>query len=192
MADNPTSPSLLQRVAARNEEAWSRLVGLYTPLVNYWCRRGGLSGEDILDLTQEIFQAVASGLEQFRGMQGGGSFRAWVRGITRHKLQDFYRHRDRQPRAEGGTDAWRRLQEEPELPVDEKEVAQVSALYHRAVELVRGEFEQRTWQAFWRTGVEEQTAAAVAVELGMTEVAVRKAKSRVLHRLREEVGELLE
>jgi hypothetical protein len=31
----------------------------------------------------------------------------------------------------------------------------------------------------------------VAAELGMTAVAVRKAKSRVLHRLREEAGDLM-
>ncbi len=54
----------------------------------------------------------------------------------------------------------------------------------RALELVRGAFEDRTWQMFWLTVVEDQTPADVAVRFGVTPVAVRKAKSRVLHRLR--------
>jgi RNA polymerase sigma-70 factor (ECF subfamily) len=55
----------------------------------------------------------------------------------------------------------------------------------------RGEFEERTWQAFWRAAVEEQDKAAVAAAPGMAPVAVRIAKSRVLARLREEAGELI-
>jgi RNA polymerase sigma-70 factor (ECF subfamily) len=193
LSEHSTSPSLLDRVARRDEGAWERLVSLYTPLVHFWCRRGGLAGEDVHDVTQDVFQAVAANLEQFRAEHRGGSFRGWLRGIARHKLVDQHQRRDRQPRAEGGTDAYRRIQEEPgPLPEeDDTERTEVSALYRRVVDLVRDEFEQRTWQAFWRTGVEDQPAADVARELGMTEVAVRKAKSRVLRRLKEEAGELL-
>ena len=57
----------------------------------------------------------------------------------------------------------------------------------RAVELIRGEFEERTWQAFWRVAVEGQAAKDVAKDLGVTASAVRLAKSRVLRRLREEM-----
>ena len=61
---------------------------------------------------------------------------------------------------------------------------------HRALELLRGEFAAQTWQAFWRTAVDGQSAPAIAAELNMSPAAVRKAKSRVLHRLKEELGEL--
>ena len=43
-----------------------------------------------------------------------------------------------------------------------------------------------------RTTVDEQPSTAVAAELGMTANAVRMAKSRVLRRLREELGDLVE
>ncbi len=62
-------------------------------------------------------------------------------------------------------------------------------LSHRALELVRGEFEDRTWQAFWRITAEDQPPAAVAEELKMTLAAVYKAKSRVLCRLRQELDD---
>ena len=60
---------------------------------------------------------------------------------------------------------------------------------HRAVELVRGEFEPRTWDAWYKTAVEGRRPADVADEMGMTLHAVYKAKSRVLLRLRRELGE---
>ena len=62
-------------------------------------------------------------------------------------------------------------------------------LFGRAVSLIRDEFEPRTWQAFWLTAVEGRTPTEVSAELGMSPGAVRVAKSRVLQRLREELGE---
>ena len=58
--------------------------------------------------------------------------------------------------------------------------------------LIRGEFEERTWQAFYRVTVEGQAAKDVAEDLGVTPSAVRLAKSRVLRRLREEMEGLEE
>jgi RNA polymerase sigma-70 factor (ECF subfamily) len=65
-------------------------------------------------------------------------------------------------------------------------------LIHRALELIRAEFTTRTWQAFWRIVVDGQQTIDVAQELSMQPGAVRVAKSRVLRRLRQELGELLE
>ena len=64
-------------------------------------------------------------------------------------------------------------------------------LLHRALAMIRGEFEARTWAAFWQTAVEGRAAADVAADLGMTPGAVRVAKSRVLHRLRTDLRDLL-
>jgi RNA polymerase sigma-70 factor (ECF subfamily) len=115
-----------------------------------------------------------------------------LRGITQFKIQDYYRRRAAEPAAQGGTDAHLRLEQvsEPVLPEDTPE--DLSALYRRALELVRNEFEVRTWTAFWRAAVEEQRPADIAEDLGLTAAAVRKAKSRVLHRLRQEVGDLID
>jgi RNA polymerase sigma-70 factor (ECF subfamily) len=67
---------------------------------------------------------------------------------------------------------------------------QDSALLHRALELIRAEFEERTWQAFWQTAVEGRSPGDVGADLAMSPGAVRVAKSRVLKRLREELGDL--
>jgi RNA polymerase sigma-70 factor (ECF subfamily) len=43
---------------------------------------------------------------------------------------------------------------------------------------------------FWRVAVDGNPAMAVAAEFGATPAAVRKAKSGVLRRLRETVGDV--
>jgi RNA polymerase sigma-70 factor (ECF subfamily) len=194
VGDRGTSQTLLQRLRDNEADAWQRLVRLYGPLVRYWCLRWGLGREDADDVSQEVFHTVAAALQGYRREQAGATFRGWLRGITRNKLLHFLRD-NRQPCGDGGTDALLRLQaladdakvdEEPDPP------GELNALYRRALELVRGEFEERTWQAFWHTAVDGRSASDVAADLGISHAAVRKAKSRVLHRLKEELGELIE
>jgi len=187
-----TSLSLLDRARHHDEPSWQRLVTLYGPLVEHWCRRGGARPEDAADLAQEVFLAVSQGLERFE-RRGPGSFRAWVRGITRHKLLDYYRRAERQAAAAGGSTALERLLDIPDpQPGSDEDADEMSGLYRRALDLIRGEFEERTWQAFWLTAVEGREAPAAAAELGMSPVAVRIARSRVLARLRAEADELID
>jgi RNA polymerase sigma-70 factor (ECF subfamily) len=220
---NLTSLSLLGRVKADDQQAWQHLVGLYTPLVCHWCARWQVTGADADDVVQDVFLAVAAGIQKFQrpgpavgapsepplseprptggaaappavtGPQATGSFRSWLGAITRNKLSDFYERRQRQPAAQGGSDVHRLLQEIPgsTLSDDAADAAQLSDVYYRALELIRGDFEDYTWQAFWRTAVDNQTPAEVAPALGMSKVAVRQAKARVLRRLKEQVGDLI-
>ena len=187
-----TSRTLLERVRARDPGGWERLVRLYAPLVWHWCRRWGVPDQDIADLMQDVFGAVAAHVGRFRKEGDAGTFRGWLRRIAQNKARDYFRRRERDARGGGGTD---RLAFFAQLPDDEP--ASVSsadgaevALVRRALDAVRGDVAPRTWAAFWRTAVEGHAAADVAADLGMTPGAVRVAKSRVLQRLREELGEL--
>jgi RNA polymerase sigma-70 factor (ECF subfamily) len=63
---------------------------------------------------------------------------------------------------------------------------------HRLLELLEAEFEPRTWQAFRKVTLEGKSTAEAAQELGMSPVAVRIAKSRVLLRFRQEIAGLLD
>jgi RNA polymerase sigma-70 factor (ECF subfamily) len=71
-----TSLDLLERVKARDGEAWRRFVYLYGPWVYAWCRRSGLQRADAKDVAQEVFCAVATSLAAFRTIEGKSSFRA--------------------------------------------------------------------------------------------------------------------
>lgn len=191
--DASTSSSLLQRVKGGEADAWDRLARLYTPLVYTWCRSFQLSVEDTADIAQEVFRAVHSGLSTFRHDQVEHSFRAWLWTITRNRIHDHFRACGQTPEARGGSDAYRRLQEiaEPSstLSADVQENP-FDELAQRAIRLMRQDFEEPTWQAFWRTAIDDQPVADVARELGLSAAAVYQAKSRVLRRLREELGGL--
>jgi RNA polymerase sigma-70 factor (ECF subfamily) len=186
-----TSLTLLERARDQDQEAWHNLLRLYRPLVLHWCSRRGVVGPDAEDLAQQVFQAVFTGLKSFRRDRPGDTFRGWLRVITRTRLLDHFRRLQAQPEASGGTDAQRRFQEIAEEQLLEDAPEELNGLYHRALELVRGEFEARTWEAFWRAAVEGQAPADIGADMGLTAVAVRKAKSRVLARLREEIGDLI-
>jgi RNA polymerase sigma-70 factor (ECF subfamily) len=188
-----TSLSLLQRARANDADAWQRLVRLYHPLVVSWCGRGGVPVADLEDIAQEVFTATVAGLAGFRRDRPGDTFRGWLRIVTRHQVALYFRRTGHSPKAEGGSDALRDLQALPDpfAGSPEEEAAEAGALYRRALEQVRSEFEPRTWQAFWQTIVEGRSTAAVAAELDVTPAAIRQAKSRVLRRLKEEVGDVL-
>ncbi len=189
-----TSRSLLVRVQADDGDAWERLVHLYAPLVLHWCRHSGLQEQDAADVFQDVFQAVVAHIGSFRKEREGDTFRGWLRRITQNKIRDHFRRLGREARGTGGTEAqqWLAQVAQPQ-PVEDVflDEAGESGLLGRALELVRGEFEERTWQAFWRTAIDDQAPKEVAADLGMSPGAVRVAKSRVLHRLREELGDLL-
>jgi RNA polymerase sigma-70 factor (ECF subfamily) len=198
--DQPGEPSsisstLLERVKADRPEAWTRLVTLYGPVVYRWCRQAGAARDDAPDLVQEVFTAVARHIGSFRRDRPGDSFAAWLSTITRNAIRGNFRGRRGRPIAQGGTDAQERLQRVPEPldPVEASDPQEVASLILPiGLEMVRAEFENRTWDAFRRVAIEGQPSARVATDLGMSIEAVYQAKSRVLRRLRQELDGLLE
>jgi RNA polymerase sigma-70 factor (ECF subfamily) len=187
-----TSLTLLQRVRGRDQEAWGQMHRLYRPFVLYWCVRWGVRNEDADDVTQDVFVAASAGLEGFRRDRPGDSFRGWLRGITHNMVLQHFRKAARHVAAAGGSDMMQNLAQVAAPSENDDPPEQIGQLHARALELVRGEFEERSWQMFWQTAIEGRPPADVGADLGVSSAAVRKAKSRVLHRLKEEVGDLLD
>ena len=189
-----TSLSLLGRARANDQDAWARLTSLYRPLVAFWCRRAGCPAEEVEDVTQEVFAAAAAGLAAFRRDRPGDSFRSWLRGITRNQVLLYFRRNHGRTLPVGGSGVMARIQDLPDTLTDyaEGEAVEMSQLYRRAVGQVRGEFQPHTWDIFWRVVIDGCSPTTLAEELGTTPAAVRQAKSRVLRRLKQEMGEVLE
>jgi RNA polymerase sigma-70 factor (ECF subfamily) len=188
-----TSRSLLDCARLRDGPAWERLVALYAPLVYFWCRRAQLAEQDIPDVVQEVFRAVVVGIDTFRKERPGDSFRGWLRTVTRSKLSDYFRRQRRNALAVGGSDLAHRLNQVPGEPLeddDPQEESAEQALFFRGLEAIRGQFEPRTWDAFWRVVVDQQSVAEVAHALAMRPGTVRVAKCRVLQRLRQQLGDV--
>lgn len=186
-----TSASLLAGAAEQDPEAWSRVCAIYGPVVYNWIRQAGLQSSDAADVAQEVFQVVASRLSAFRRDRPGDSFRGWLYGITRNKLKEYVRRQMANPQGAGGTNAHASLQRIADLDDEESAVSQAgsSGIMRPTMDAIRAEFTPKTWQAFWRSVVEEHRTADIAADLQMTRTAVRQAKHRVISRLRRELSE---
>src|SRR5437899_1837869 len=189
-----TRHSLVLRLRDRNDEAaWAEFVAIYEPLVYGLARRKGLQDADARDLCQEVFRAVAGAIERWDPDPAKGRFRAWLFRIARNLLVNFFADQRRHPPGTGSTSVQDLLMARPAN--DAQSEVDFAAEFKRqafrwAADQVKHEFTDSTWQAFWRTGVENRPVALVAKELGLSTGAVYIARSRVLARLRERVLQL--
>jgi DNA-directed RNA polymerase specialized sigma24 family protein len=78
-----TSVTLLDRLKMAGPEAsdWSRLQGIYQPLIRRWLARVPGLGAEAENLAQEVFVVLIRELPRFE-RQRKGSFRAWLRQVT--------------------------------------------------------------------------------------------------------------
>lgn len=188
-----TSVRLIEQAKRREPAAWERLAQLYGPLIYGWGRQSGLQPSDAADVAQDVFRSVFQAIERFDQERPDGRFRSWLLGVTRNRLRDFFRDRQQQPLGAGGTTAHLGFQQVLDNALSEQSLAtSTKSLALRALAMIETDFEEATWRAFWRTAIEGHAPRKVAEEFGMSVASVYKAKSRVLQRLREELGETLE
>jgi RNA polymerase sigma factor (sigma-70 family) len=189
-----TEPSLLLRLRDQQDDAaWTRFVDLYGPLIYRHARRRGLQDADAADLTQDVLRSVVRAMRGFEYDRTKGTFRGWLFTATRHALQRARANRGRQAQA-GGSEFDRLVEDQPATAIDEergewdREFDQ--RLFEWAAPQVRREVQTPTWEAFWRTAVEDADPREVAAALGLSVGAVYVAKSRVLARLRAVIAEV--
>jgi RNA polymerase sigma-70 factor, ECF subfamily len=195
MSESSLSTSTLARAVAGERTAWKRLFDLYWPLLYARCRRSGLQDQDAADVAQEVLLAALKSVGNFRRENTQSSFCGWLLGITAYKLKDYWDRKAKNPQGEGGSEAQRWIDQLAGAGDESSTTAAVAeektALLRRALQLIQGNHEERTWKAFWRFEIDGQPAAAVAGELGMTPNAVHVAVCRVKKQLREEFADLL-
>jgi RNA polymerase sigma factor (sigma-70 family) len=192
MRDTPTTrPSLLVRLRnPMDERAWGEFVEIYGPLIEQLARQRGLQDADAADLVQEVFRAVAVAIERYDPDPARGSFRGWLSTIARNLIVNLLNAQRRHPRGTGDTEIQQLLEALP--APDSEESALFDAEYHRrllhwAAERVKDEFSPAVWLAFWKTGVEGQSADEAARALSLSVGTVYQYKSRVVARLRKEI-----
>lgn len=182
-----TPASLLQRLREpQSQQAWTRFVQLYTPLLYHWARRLDLHEPDAADLVQDVLVLLVRKLPEFT-YDHNKSFRAWLRTVMRNCWRNHCR-RIELPR-EAHPPNLDDVAASAEDVLSETEYRQW--IVGRALELMQAEFQATTWKACWECVVGGRAAAEVAAELGMSVGAVYVAKSRVLSRLRQELMDLL-
>ncbi|HVA50766.1 MAG TPA: sigma-70 family RNA polymerase sigma factor [Pirellulales bacterium] len=180
---------LVQLRDGSNHRAWQEFLDLYGPMIYSFARSRGLQDADAADLMQEVMRSVMNAIGRFDYDRQQGTFRGWLFTITRNKVFNFLSARRIRPQASGDTATKRLLdnQADPNDDTDQWELEYQRRLAARAMDRVKGEFQEKTWQAFWLTAVDGVAAGEAAKQVGISPGAVYVAKSRVLARLKEEV-----
>ncbi|MCA9207497.1 MAG: sigma-70 family RNA polymerase sigma factor [Planctomycetales bacterium] len=186
-----TSLTLLGLLKTNDADGWRRFSEQYGPLVYQWCRRRGVEETASADICQEVFTAVLRNIAAFRKEQREDTFRGWLWMIAHNKIRDHFRLLARTPQSAGGSSAQLALaQLAAEDSLSHCEISNGrEGRFHRGLAMIQAEFEPRTWQAFWRAVVDGQDTATIASELKLSPASVRQAKSRVLRRLRQMLGD---
>ena len=189
--DSPlTRASLLVQLRdGTNHGAWQEFMKLYGPVIYGFARKRGLQDSDAADLMQDVLRSVSSAIVRLDYDRNQGTFRGWLFTITRNRIFNFLSARRLRPQASGDSST-NRILDSQAADGDSEDVWELE--YQRrlaalAMERVKKEFQETTWQAFWLSAVKGQPAAEVSRKIGLSTGAIYVAKSRVLARLKEEV-----
>ena len=191
-----TSLSLLDRLRQAPSGAdWKQFHDVYRPLIRGWLVRVPGLHDEADDLSQEVLVVVFREVAHFE-RQREGSFRTWLRRVTVNRIRVYWRQHAKRPRVgldESATETFLSRLEDPASDLATQwDREHDRHVFNRLLEIVRPDFQPNTWEAFRLFAQEGQPATQVAAELGTSESAVILAKSRVLKRLREEAGALLD
>ena len=195
----PTSASLILRIQHGDQTAWTRVEALYRPLLRYWCDRQNVANNDADDIIQDVFVAVNRYIADFTAHGDKVCFRPWLKTITRRKIVDFYRRNIKDNPVLLTESAWERRQpiveaeeslSDAEMEIERETEKQI--LYRQIFEQIKSEVNANTWEAFLLTTLGGEDSVSVAAKLGMTPANVRKAKSNVTKRIKNEFGNLIQ
>jgi RNA polymerase sigma-70 factor (ECF subfamily) len=183
----PTRASLLVRLRdPQDESAWIQFVDLYAPLVYGYARKQGLQDADAADLCQDVLSAVAAAVSRLEYDPKRGAFRNWLFTVVRRRLLNWRRAERHRLHAGKDVDTQRLLKQWPAPDAQDADwqTEWEEGLFAWACTQVRRDVSEVTWQAFWRTAIEDQPGKQVARDLGLSVAAVYGARSRVLARLK--------
>jgi RNA polymerase sigma-70 factor (ECF subfamily) len=190
MSFPPTEPGLPARLADRGDTtAWERFMAIYRPAIVALARRRGLSTADADDVAQEVCRSVAEAVGTFEpglGLPGQARFSTWLATIADRKTIDALRRSRVRPASGHAFDAVAARDTDSRLLRFEVR----RRLFLTAAADLQDEVSPTTWEAFWRTAIDGDSADRVAKTLGMTAGAVYAAKARTMRKLVERIRAL--
>jgi RNA polymerase sigma-70 factor (ECF subfamily) len=171
---------LVREVLRKDRKATAEFVERYTNCVYSYVRpRVMPHAEAVEDLVQEVFLAAWRSLGNFRGE---ASLHQWLRGIARHKVEDYYRKRLREP--EVRVEIEEALPELTVIPRYEEQLDRASNLQKTYRVLARLP-ETYGLVLLWRY-LEQRSAREMAQRTGKSEKAIERLLARAREHFRKE------
>ncbi len=171
---------LVGEVLRKDRKATAEFVERYTDCVYSYVRRRVMpQAETVEDLVQEVFLAAWNSLASFRGE---ARLRHWLLGIARHKIEDYYRKRLRQPEVPDEIDE--ELPEQVFIPKYEDQLDRAANL-EKTYRVLAKLPENYGLVLLWRY-LEQRSAREMAQLTGRTEKAIERLLARARDRFRKE------
>jgi RNA polymerase sigma-70 factor (ECF subfamily) len=191
----PTRYSLLSRLQNRDDQdSWKDFFDTYWRLIYSIALKSGLTEAEAQDVVQETIICIAKDIEKFKRDRTLGSFKGWLRNLTRWRIADQIRKRDPATNGFKPTDTNACPSELTEIadPADaglEKiwDEEWQTNLMSAAVERVKRRVKEEHYQIFDLNIVRQWPANKVARALGVNIAQVYLAKHRVLALIKKEV-----
>jgi RNA polymerase sigma-70 factor (ECF subfamily) len=192
----PTRYSLLSRLQDwDDQESWKDFFDTYWRLIYSIALKSGLTDAEAQDVVQETVICVARDISKFKRDPKLGSFKGWLRNLTRWRIADQLRKRN--PKAlgeEAPLNGATSLLEPGEMPLPvSSELERIweaewqSNLMEAALERVKRRVKEEHYQMFDLNVVRQWPAIKVAKTLQVSLAQVYLAKHRLLALLKREV-----
>ena len=195
----PTRYSLLSRLQNwDDQESWKDFFDTYWRLIYSVAIKSGLTEFEAQDVVQETVISVAKDIRKFKRDRELGSFKGWLRNITRWRIVDQFRKRARAGRHKetSGTDeaSIPSLDELPDLSGNHLESTweeewQVN-LFEAAVQRVKQQVKEEQFQMFDLYVTKGWAVLKVAHAFGVSVGRVYLAKHRVKALIKKEIKRL--
>jgi RNA polymerase sigma-70 factor (ECF subfamily) len=169
---------LVDAILQHDRKAAARLVAMHADAIYSYARYRLAARTDLVeDVVQDVFLVALNGLARFRGES---SLRTWLIAIARHKIDDVYRQRLREPtdgsELEGG---------EPPAdgpPLDEViDTARTRAKARRVLARMPERYSMLLLWRYW----EQRSTRDMATAIGTTEKSVERMLARARARFKE-------
>lgn len=192
-----TRKSLLSRLKNRSDdESWMTFYYTYWRLIYNTAVRAGLNDAQAKDVVQETVVSVVKAMPDFRYDQKKGKFKAWLMRITRRRIADEWRKRDkalcqaeskRMVNADG-----QEFEELDSIPDANDELAKIwdaewdRNLWHAALERVRRNVDLKQYQIFDLFVFKNLSVAEIANTMNVSRAYVYLIKHRIQKLLKKE------
>lgn len=142
-----TRMSLIERLADwEDQRTWEEFYQTYWRLIYSVSMKSGLKSDEAFDVVQETVLSVAKQWKKGQKYDPAkGSFKTWLMNITRWRIADQFRKKQRNPAAlaqSGGT---------PDGDGDYRDTATVDRIEDEA----GGEILERIWDSEWKSNLSE-------------------------------------
>jgi len=193
----PTRYSLLSRLQNwDDQDSWKDFFDTYWRLIYAVALKSGLTEAEAQDVVQETVISVAKNIQKFKRDRKLGSFKGWLRNLTRWRIADQLRKRTRvapeeREVAEETSAAWdtARISDSAEVESVWEAEWRVN-LMKVALENVKRRVKEEHYQMFDFYVVRQWPVAKVARTLGVSAGQVYLAKFRVGALIKSEIRRL--